>query len=132
MVGRLRLCSLRRPRPAGCDRYFAAVRLWKGELRGSGWDHVPQLAPPLWLLRRFLAHRAQGEWPARWDEYAREFGAIMSGEAMRGHLDCLGRMLEQGQTIALGCYCTDGCHCHRRLIGEEMARRGFAVKEVGK
>jgi ABC-type uncharacterized transport system permease subunit len=51
----------------------------------------------------------------------------MACEPCAGLITALERRIKAGQTVALACWCESWIHCHRTLIGYELANRGVMV-----
>jgi len=128
MPGKLVLTSLRRPRPAGCDLYIAAVQTMPCAVPGWRWNEkTADLGPPPDLHVRGLVWRGGAHWTRRWPDYKREYQEWMAQEPCARLLGALERRIRAGQTIVLACWCETPYDCHRSLIGDEMAGRGVMV-----
>lgn len=132
MAGKLILCSLLRSKPDGCDDYLAGVRSFN-QRAAPGWTWCPlweELGPPWPLLRQYLSWKRHGAWPRYWGDYAPQYRMWLQQPPAARALAEVARLLDQGRTVAVGCWCMHGEHCHRRLIGEALEEQGYAVEEI--
>jgi hypothetical protein len=127
-LGKLILTSLRQPLPPGCDLYVAAVRTMPCAVPGWRWnERIADLGPPPDLHMRGLVWMGGARWLQRWPQYKQEYLEWMTHDPCAALLTALERRIRVGQTIALACWCDTVFTCHRRLIGDELARRGIIV-----
>jgi uncharacterized protein YeaO (DUF488 family) len=111
----IRLGTVRRP-PRGVPKADFARRdfydVW-----------LPELAPTAPTVSSALAE----PWtPARWRRFERIYVKEMGAPAAR-HLIELLAALSASTNLAVGCYCEDAGHCHRRLLGRLLAEAGAAM-----
>lgn len=103
----------------------------------EGWIHASFLAPSNFLFLKTKAMKASGTWnqssfdqlykPLFFDQFT-ESNGIKSDSLLA--LDALCDILDSGQDVAVACYCSDSCMCHRSLLSELVASRGFEVEVI--
>ncbi len=106
------------------DRQCAVVRTCPRPIPGWKWNPGLQLlAPPADLFRDTQRWKAAGEWPTdlRWDEYLVRYIQHLDTPGPQRVVQFLLQHLEQGETIALGCWCVHCDRCHRRILGEMLS-----------
>lgn len=104
-----------RLRPGGQLAGFANGRdlPWLlGRLVGSGYVHLPMLAPTTAILD---GYRADGDW----DRYVERFEALLDERGVPAGLD---RGAFEAAPNCLLCSEATPEHCHRRLVAERLAR----------
>ncbi|MBK0012239.1 DUF488 family protein [Stenotrophomonas sp. S41] len=112
----LRIGTVRRP-PRGVPR---------SEFARQDWYDVwfPTLSPSPALVK--LAHGAKTA--ADWKAFFRHFKAEMKAPEAAHALDLLAA-LSQHSDIAVGCYCEEEAHCHRKALRELLVARGAKLAE---
>ena len=107
----LRIGTVRRP-PRGVPR---------SEFARQDWYDVwfPTLSPSAELVKQ--AHEAKTT--ADWGAFFRHYRAEMKAPDAAHALDLLAA-LSQHSDIAVGCYCEDEAHCHRKALRELLVARG--------
>ena len=113
----LRIGTVRRP-PRGVPR---------SEFARQDWYDVwfPTLSPSPALVK--LAHEAKTT--ADWNAFFRHFKAEMKAPEAAHALDLLAA-LSQHSDIAVGCYCEEEAHCHRKALRELLVARGAKLAGV--
>ncbi len=113
----LRIGTVRRP-PRGVPR---------SEFARQDWYDVwfPTLSPSPALVK--LAHEAKTA--ADWNAFFRYFKAEMKAPEAAHALDLLAA-LSQHSDIAVGCYCEEEAHCHRKALRELLVARGAKLAGV--
>jgi uncharacterized protein YeaO (DUF488 family) len=113
----LRLGTVRRPPRGVPKRDFARRDFY------DVW--LPELAPTAPTVSWALAD----PWtPARWRRYERIYLKEMATPTAR-HLIELLATLSRTTNLAVGCYCEDASHCHRRLLARLLADAGAIMIE---
>jgi len=107
----LRIGTVRRP-PRGVSKADYAAQNWY-----DVW--LPELAPSAELVKQ--AQAAQDE--QDWARFARAYRREMAAPAATHALDLLASLSRQTD-LAVGCYCENEQHCHRRVLRELLAERG--------
>lgn len=113
----LRIGTVRRP-PRGVPR---------SEFARQDWYDVwfPTLSPS--PARVKLAHEAKTA--ADWNAFFRHFMAEMKAPEAAHALDLLAA-LSQHSDIAVGCYCEEEAHCHRKALRKLLVARGAKLAGV--
>jgi len=112
----LRIGTVRRP-PRGVPRSEFAKRNYY-----DVW--LPLLAPSEVLFKQ--ARAASDE--AAWKQFTKKFRAEMSRPEPARILDLLAA-LSHSTNLAVGCYCDDEAHCHRRVLRELLAERSAKLAQ---
>jgi uncharacterized protein YeaO (DUF488 family) len=85
---------------------------------------TPDLAPSLSL---FSAYRTKKI--ISWPEYERRFREELESQKKKEKMRELWSKLKQGKNICLVCFCPKSDRCHRRIVGEYLAKYGAKVEE---
>jgi len=97
------------------------------DIRGA--VRVFDFAPSTGLFNRYhqeWKNRPAEEW---WSFYELQFEEELRSRGRLDAVDTLRSLVESGKTVALVCFCKDGTHCHRSLIGRFLMELGFSVEE---
>jgi uncharacterized protein YeaO (DUF488 family) len=111
----LRIGTVRRP-PRGVPKSAFSSQNWY-----DAW--LPNLAPSLETVK--LGQGA--ETSAQWAAFKKKYRAEMSAPESVHVLELLAALSHQ-TNFSVGCYCQDGAHCHRSLLGELLAERGALLQ----
>jgi len=128
-IGHIITATISSLRHLQCDEIWQITRV-NNDIRGTIW--VPELAPSQAL---FKLH--QSEWKEQppetwWLAYEKKFNDELKTDEKLGALRRLWHAIEVGKTIALVCFCSDPCYCHRRLVGIFLQQHGMTVEEFDK
>ena len=127
----VRVVRLGSPRAAGEGVRIGTVRRPPRGVKKADWARrdffdvwLPELAPSAPVVSWALSE----PWtPARWRRYARRYRSEMARPAARHLIEALAA-LSRRTDFSIGCYCADGSHCHRSLLGELLAEAGAEVR----
>lgn len=91
--------------------------------------HVPQLSPSLELFNQAQIWKKEYEKIEDWFPLYEErfIKEIQERDDMVRALRKLEKRIQEGCEIRLFCFCKNEQFCHRRLIGEELIKRGYEV-----
>ncbi|HKP15223.1 MAG TPA: DUF488 family protein [Gemmatimonadaceae bacterium] len=113
----LRLGTVRRPPRGVPKRDFARRDFY------DVW--LPELAPAAATVSGALSE----PWtPTRWRRFERTYLKEMAAPAPRHLIEMLAA-LSRTTSFAVGCYCEDASHCHRRLLARLLAEAGAVMVE---
>lgn len=131
--GTLYLCSIRDLEMYDVldDKFFIS-RFVKDHstLRKYGFVQVAELAPSKGLVQGYLKLKQEGNWNK--DTFETWYKPLFLLEVkevkeLRTALNQVYKLLKSGKDVVLACYCHDSRLCHRKIIGEEFSKLGFAV-----
>ncbi|MFZ5591204.1 MAG: DUF488 family protein [Bacillota bacterium] len=91
---------------------------------------VTELAPSPQLYQMYMEHWRGRDPETWWEKYKEIFLRELAMPEKRKALRELWNLLQEGQDVALACYCSDGTYCHRRLVGEFLGQYGVQVVEL--
>lgn len=124
-MGKLTTCSLSAMKNYAQiqTKYFIVLR--PGKVKVAGMRHRPDLAPSKELFLWAQAHNLEPDW---FSEYETWFKRDM--QERPGLREAIVRLeLEARQKdILLVCFCPEPEKCHRRLIAEELQKRGVTTE----
>lgn len=112
----------------------------------EGFTHIPQLSPSPELFNDYRRWRTgdytekeiaffkeKGTWEYKdyasfiwWDLYEPRF--LKEIPAMERYIQRICQRLDEGKDVYICCYCEELQFCHRRLVGEEVQKRGYVVE----
>lgn len=119
--------------PLSATRYIQADVRWLITRKNTdkaidGVTWVPELAPSQSLFNRYMDEwkgNSQNYWPLYVDRFQEEFKTEEKLNALRR----LWRLIAQGKTVLLLCYCPRPENCHRSLVGEFLKAHGAHIQE---
>lgn len=122
-VGRLITCQVRELLTLPADIRILATR--QGRVPGAITCRALAPSPALFHKAKLLwRDRPKREW---WLDYVAAYQQEMAGPEKQRWLRMMLKSLRNGRDIVLACYCTTA-ECHRELIADWFAARGFAVE----
>jgi uncharacterized protein YeaO (DUF488 family) len=125
MKGELVLCNLFQPPHANVR--LAVVRSLAPlppQLRRQ-WefnDTTKALGPEPELYQKTVKWKQRNEWPSRYGKFAYQYVSyLFENDLAKEGLTEIDRLLDQGKTVALGCFCHNAQHCHRLIIAHQFS-----------
>ena len=108
------------------DEIWQITRV-NSEIKGTLW--VPELAPS-----QALYSKHQHEWKEKppetwWPLYEERFNNELKSSEKLDALRKLWRLIADGKSVALACFCPNHNYCHRSLVGNFLERQGIEVIE---
>jgi uncharacterized protein YeaO (DUF488 family) len=97
------------------------------DIRGA--VRVLDFAPSAGLFARYhqkWKDRPVEEW---WSAFELQFDRELRSQGPLAVVEALRSLVQSGKRVALVCWCKDGVHCHRSLVGRFLTELGFSVKE---
>ena len=113
---RTRLGTVRRPPRGVPKREFARRNFY------DVW--LPELSPSVALMQ--AVDRDDPRW---WPRFARRFRTEMRRPVASHLLDALAALSHHAD-FAIGCYCEDEQHCHRRVLRDLLVERGAKLRSL--
>lgn len=109
-----------------CDEIWQITRV-NSEIKGTLW--VPELAPS-----QALYSKHQHEWKETppetwWPLYEERFNNELKSSEKLKALRKLWRLIADGKSVALACFCPNHKFCHRSLVGIFLEKQGIEVIE---
>jgi len=109
-----------------CDEIWQITRV-NSEIKGTLW--VPELAPS-----QALYSKHQHEWKETppetwWPLYEERFNNELKSSEKLNALRKLWRLIADGRSVALACFCPNHKFCHRSLVGIFLEKQGVEVIE---
>lgn len=109
-----------------CDEIWQITRV-NSEIKGTLW--IPALAPSPTLYNKH-----QHEWKDKspdtwWSLYEERFNEELKTREKLEALRKLWRLIAEGKSVTLACFCPNQNYCHRSLVGIFLERQGIEVIE---